>query len=122
MAVHAVDEAELRDLIPGVLAALVHRGADFATAKGAVQEALIRALERWPDRPPDDPKGWLITTAWRRFLDFTRSDTARRERESRAADEPPTGPAVSTDDTLQLYFLIVSRANPRRRAGSTGSR
>ena len=35
------DEAQLRDLIPGVLAALVHRGADFATAEDAVQEALV---------------------------------------------------------------------------------
>jgi DNA-directed RNA polymerase specialized sigma24 family protein len=45
MAVGAVDEAQLRDLIPGVLAALVHRGADFATAEDAVQEALVRAVE-----------------------------------------------------------------------------
>ena len=82
MAADAVDEAQLRDLIPGVLAALVHRGADFATAEDAVQEALIRAVETWPDQRPDDPKGWLITTAWRRFIDLTRSDTARRRRES----------------------------------------
>ena len=47
----AVDEAQLRDLIPGVLAALVHRGADFATAEDAVQEALIRAVETWPTAP-----------------------------------------------------------------------
>ncbi len=47
MVAGAVDEAQLRDLIPGVLAALVHRGADFATAEDAVQEALIRAFETW---------------------------------------------------------------------------
>jgi hypothetical protein len=39
MALGAVDEAQLRDLIPGVVAALVHRGADFETAEDAVQEA-----------------------------------------------------------------------------------
>ncbi|HYJ54980.1 MAG TPA: sigma factor, partial [Mycobacterium sp.] len=54
-----MDEAELRDLIPGVLAALVHRGSDFATAEDAVQEALIRAVEAWPTQRPDDLKGWL---------------------------------------------------------------
>jgi RNA polymerase sigma factor (sigma-70 family) len=107
MAADAVDEAQLRDLIPGVLAALVHRGADFATAEDAVQEALIRAIETWPTRRPDDPKGWLITTAWRRFLDLTRSDIARRDREVRVSDEPPSGPAESADDTLQLYFLCA---------------
>ena len=100
-----MDEAQLRDLIPGVLAALVHRGADFATAEDAVQEALIRAVETWPQQYPDDAKGWLITTAWRRFIDLTRSDAARHNRESRAADEPPPGPTESADDTLQLYFL-----------------
>src|SRR4051812_33413090 len=110
MAVGAVDEAQLRDLIPGVLAALVHRGADFATAEDAVQEALVRAVESWGPRSagyPDDPKGWLITTAWRRFIDLTRSDTARRRRESLVSDEPPPGPAASVDDTLHLYFLCA---------------
>ncbi|ALI27066.1 putative RNA polymerase sigma factor [Mycolicibacterium fortuitum] len=102
-----MDEAQLRDLIPGVLAALVHRGADFETAEDAVQEALVRACETWPSRPPDDPKGWLITTAWRRFLDHTRSDVARRNRETRVSAEPAAGPASDSDDTLQLYFLCA---------------
>ncbi|WP_099051704.1 RNA polymerase sigma factor [Mycobacteroides salmoniphilum] len=105
-----MDEVQLRDLIPGVLAVLVRRGADFATAEDAVQEALIRALQTWPSQRPDDPKGWLITTAWRCFVDIARSDTARRNRESGATDEPPLGPAASVDDTLQLYFLC---AHPR---------
>jgi RNA polymerase sigma factor (sigma-70 family) len=110
MAVGAVDEAQLRDLIPEVLAALVHRGADFATAEDAVQEALVRVFETWGTwsaEYPDDPKGWLITTAWRRFIDLTRSDTARRRRESVVSDEPPPGPAASVDDTLHLYFLCA---------------
>ncbi len=107
MAADAVDEAQLRDLIPGVLAALVHRGADFATAEDAVQEALIRAVETWPNHRPDDPKGWLITTAWRRFVDRIRSDTARHRRELEMSDEPPPGPTASVDDSLQLYFLCA---------------
>ncbi|WP_237571011.1 RNA polymerase sigma factor [Mycolicibacterium lacusdiani] len=103
----AVDEAQLRELIPGVLAALVHRGAEFAAAEDAVQEALIRALDAWPRRRPDDPKAWLITTAWRCFIDHTRSDVARRAREARLSDEPPPGPTESADDTLRLYFLCA---------------
>lgn len=110
-----MDEQQLRDLIPGVLAALVHRGADFATAEDAVQEALVRAWETWPSRRPDDPYGWLITTAWRRFLDLARSEAARRNRESRVSAEPAPGPAPSADDTLQLYFLC---AHPRLSASS----
>ena len=105
-----MDEAQLRELIPGVLAALVHRGADFATAEDAVQEALVRAFENWGTWSvefPDDPKGWLITTAWRRFVDLTRSDIARHRREVLVSDEPPPGPAASADDTLKLYFLCA---------------
>jgi predicted RNA polymerase sigma factor len=78
-------EAQLRELIPGVLAALVHRGADFATAEDAVQESLIRAVEVWPNQYPDDPKGWLITTAWRPI---------RRPHPIRHRPAPPRGPGI----------------------------
>ncbi|WP_166904817.1 RNA polymerase sigma factor [Mycobacterium sp. DL440] len=107
MDLDAAGEEQLRDLIPGVLAALVRRGADFATAEDAVQEALVRAWATWPDQRPDDPKGWLITTAWRRFLDLTRSEVARRNREVRVSAEPAAGPAPTVDETLQLYFLCA---------------
>ena len=110
MAADAVGEAQLRDLIPGVLAALVHRGADFTTAEDAVQEALVRAVETWPNQRPDDPKGWLITTAWRRFVDLTRSDTARHRREQRVSDEPSPGPTASADDTLEKVIGVIAIA------------
>ncbi|RWA18834.1 RNA polymerase sigma24 factor [Mycolicibacterium elephantis DSM 44368] len=103
----SADEAQLRDVIPSVLATLVRRGADFATAEDAVQEALVRAIETWPDQRPDDPKAWLIITAWRRFVDLSRADVARRRREARVSADPPPGPAPRTDDTLQLYFLCA---------------
>ena len=54
-----VDDVELRELVPQVLSVLVRRGADFATAEDAVQEALIRALAAWEDETPADPTGWL---------------------------------------------------------------
>ncbi|WP_460064088.1 RNA polymerase sigma factor [Streptomyces sp. YKOK-I1] len=102
-----MDEALLRSLTPNVLAVLVRRGADFAAAEDAVQDALVEAVRVWPDDPPRDPKGWLVTVAWRRFLDTTRADAARRRREERVDEEPTPGPAPSADDTLQLYFLCA---------------
>jgi RNA polymerase sigma factor (sigma-70 family) len=99
-----VNETLLRELIPAVTAVLVRRGADFATAEDAVQEALIRALATWPANEPADPKGWLITTAWRKFLDTARTENSRQDREARVVAEPLPGPAGETDDTLQLYF------------------
>src|SRR6266436_9798309 len=104
-----VDDVGLRELVPYVLSVLVRRGADFATAEDAVQEALIRALSAWGDELPVDPTGWLITVAWRAFLDMTRSDAARRDREVRFETEPPAGAIPTADDTLRLYFLC---ANP----------
>ncbi|WP_328308722.1 sigma-70 family RNA polymerase sigma factor [Streptomyces sp. NBC_00442] len=102
-----MDEALLRSLTPSVLTVLVRRGADFAAAEDAVQDALVEAVRAWPADPPRDPKGWLVTVAWRRFLDAARADSARRRREEAVDEEPAAGPAASADDTLRLYFLCA---------------
>lgn len=102
-----MNEALPRSLTPSVLAVLVRRGADFAAAEDAVQDALIEALRVWPADPPRDAKGWLVTVAWRKFLDARRADTARRRREHLVDEQPVPGPAPSVDDTLQLYFLCA---------------
>jgi RNA polymerase sigma factor (sigma-70 family) len=102
-----MDDAELRALVPHVLSVLARRGPDFATPEDAVQEALIRALTAWKDEAPADPTGWLVTVAWRVFLDTARSESARRDREVRSDTEPPTGAVPSDDDTLRIYFLCA---------------
>jgi RNA polymerase sigma factor (sigma-70 family) len=102
-----VDEALLRTLTPTVIGILGRRGADFAAAEDAVQEALVEALRVWPDDPPRDPQGWLVTVAWRRYLDAVRADSSRRRREALVDDEPAPGPGTEVDDTLQLYFLCA---------------
>jgi RNA polymerase sigma factor (sigma-70 family) len=102
-----VDEALLRTLTPTVIAVLVRRGADFAAAEDAVQDALVEALRVWPDNPPQDRKAWLVAVAWRKFLDAARADASRRRREQRVDEEPAPGPGTSVDDTLQLYFLCA---------------
>ncbi|MGW4395381.1 RNA polymerase sigma factor [Amycolatopsis nivea] len=102
-----MNEELLRELVPAVIGILVRRGADFASAEDAVQEALIRALDAWRDDPPRDPKAWLISAAWRRFLDATRSESSRRGREVAMDAEPQPGPASAVDDSLQLYFLCA---------------
>jgi RNA polymerase sigma factor (sigma-70 family) len=98
------DEALVRDLVPQVIGVLVRRGADFTAAEDAVQDALVAALRRWPTDPPRDPKAWLVTAGWRRFLDAARSETARTARERRGDAEPAGGPASGYDDTLELYL------------------
>jgi RNA polymerase sigma factor (sigma-70 family) len=102
-----MDEASLRVLVPAVISLLVRRGADFASAEDAVQEALVRALDVWPTDPPRDPKGWLVAAAWRRFIDQVRADDARRARELKVESEPATGAGTAVDDTLRVYFLCA---------------
>lgn len=107
-----MDETVLRNIVPGVITVLVRRGADFAAAEDAVQEALAETVRERPggEEPVRDAKGWLITVAWRKFLDATRADSARRAREERVEGQPAPGPVPAADDTLQLYFLCAHPA------------
>ncbi|MFF9547542.1 RNA polymerase sigma factor [Streptomyces albidoflavus] len=104
-----MDETVLRGIVPGVITVLGRRGADFAAAEDAVQEALAETVRerRGGEEPVRDAKGWLITVAWRKFLDATRADSARRAREERVEGQPAPGPVPAADDTLQLYFLCA---------------
>jgi RNA polymerase sigma factor (sigma-70 family) len=101
------DELPLRELTPAVIGVLVRRGIDFAAAEDAVQDALLQATLSWPEQQPADPRGWLVTVAWRKFLDAHRSEASRRDRERRVEFEPPPGPTETADDTLRLFFLCA---------------
>jgi RNA polymerase sigma factor (sigma-70 family) len=102
-----VDATALRRAIPEVVGILVRRGADFASAEDAVQSALVRALERSDLEGVRDIRAWLVTVAWRAFLDQVRSNAARTARQERLAAEPESGPVPQRDDTLALYFLCT---------------
>ena len=102
-----MNEARLRELVPAVIGILRRRGADFAAAEDAVQEALITALSAWEQETPTDPQAWLVTVAWRKFLDQVRAEDARRRREELLEDEPAPGPVSAADDSLQLFFLCA---------------
>jgi RNA polymerase sigma factor (sigma-70 family) len=106
-------EALLRDLAPQVLGALVRRYGGWETCEDAVQEALLAAATQWPkDGLPDNPKGWLITTASRRRIEMWRSESARTRREEAdfalSPAEHADVPAV--DDTLTLLLLCCHPA------------
>ncbi|GAA4520118.1 RNA polymerase sigma factor [Brachybacterium paraconglomeratum] len=102
-----MNEALLRELVPAVIGILRRRGADFAAAEDAVQEALIEALGSWAEDQPREPQGWLVTVAWRKFLNQVRAEDARHRREERTELAPGPGPATATDDSLALLFLCA---------------
>ncbi len=103
----------MRELAPQVLGALVRRFGDFDTCEDAVQEALLAAAIQWPAHGvPQNPKGWLVTVAFRRRTEMWRNESARRRREeavaSMAALDAETTPTA--DDTLTLMLLCCHPA------------
>jgi RNA polymerase sigma-70 factor (ECF subfamily) len=81
-----------------------------------VQDAFATALERWPrDGMPDNPGGWIVTTAKNRAIDRIRRDrTLARKTEllERLAELPTEEEDVSTipDERLALVFTCCHPA------------
>ena len=68
-------EQVFRDQWGRVLAALIGFLGDFELAEEAAQEAFAIAAERWPrDGVPDNPGGWLMTTARNRAINRIKRD------------------------------------------------
>ena len=99
----------LRELSPTVLGTVARRHQGFELCEDAVQEALLAASTQWPVQGvPENPKGWLVTVASRRWIEIWRSDTARRRREEMATDTTGSAGAPylsDVDDSLTLLFL-----------------
>ena len=68
-AIEAVWKIESTRLIAGI-ARVTH---DIGIAEELAQDALVVALERWPEEGiPDKPAAWLMTAAKRRAIDALR--------------------------------------------------
>jgi RNA polymerase sigma factor (sigma-70 family) len=97
-----------------VLATLIRVTGDLDLAQDAVQDAVVRALERWPhDGVPDNPRAWLTVTAKRRAIDLVRREAQRAGKEVEAVPllDPTAEPAeVVRDDLLRLIFTCCHPA------------
>jgi RNA polymerase sigma-70 factor (ECF subfamily) len=70
-----------------VLATLIRTFGEFELAEDALQDAIERALERWPrDGLPESPAAWLTTTAKRKALDRLRHRAIVRRTEPELVD------------------------------------
>jgi RNA polymerase sigma factor (sigma-70 family) len=97
-----------------VLATLIRVTGDIDLAQDAVQDAVVRALERWPrDGVPDNPRAWLMVTAKRRAIDIIRREAGRSGKEAEAMsflDPLPEPAEVVRDDLLRLVFTCCHPA------------
>ena len=82
-------------------------------AEEAVQEALLRALQRWPfSGVPDNPAGWLFLVARNTALDLVRHDEVVRNKLPLLATGEACDADSGTDDELALVFLCCHPALP----------
>ena len=101
-----------------VLATLVGILGDIELAEDAAQEAFAIAAERWPrDGEPDNPVGWLISTARNRAIDHIRRQRVLAEktkllaREFTVESEATVYESASfPDERLELIFTCCHPA------------
>lgn len=100
-----------------VLATLTRLTGSLDRAEDALGEAVLVALERWPEEGvPRKPAAWLTTVARRKALDTLRREAQRDEREALAMEELAADPdeplpyGVVQDDLLRLVFTCCHPA------------
>src|SRR5262249_36458454 len=101
---HAKIALVFREEVGRLTAAPVPMRGDFDEAEDLVQEALLAALEHWPQEGiPARPGAWLMTTARRKAIDRWRREAHYQELLARLAVEPAQPPG-EPDDRLRLIF------------------
>ncbi len=101
-----------------IIAVLIHMIRDVGLAEDFAQEALVAALEKWPQTDiPEKPGAWLMTTAKNRALDMLRrksmlerkhNELGREMDERMERDWKKISDAMDDDigdDMLRLVFI-----------------
>jgi RNA polymerase sigma-70 factor (ECF subfamily) len=118
---HAAINAVWRIESPRLIAGLARMVRDVGLAEELAQEALVTALERWPESGvPDNPGAWLMATAKHRAIDELRrrklitrkheglgreldADTVARQRDVVDSTDAALDDDIG-DDLLRLVF------------------
>jgi RNA polymerase sigma factor (sigma-70 family) len=116
--IHRAIDAVWRIESPRLIAGLARMVRDVSLAEDLAQDALVAALERWPESGiPDNPGAWLMAAAKHRAIDtFRRSKLLERKhqelgREVDALQEAAVAALESAiddhvgDDLLRLIFV-----------------
>jgi RNA polymerase sigma factor (sigma-70 family) len=114
---HSAIEAVWRIESARIIAGLTRIVRDVSVAEELAQDALVAALEKWPESGiPENPGAWLMGTAKHRAIDFLRRGTLAdrkhevlgREMVERQMEVPDLVSAVDDnigDDLLRLVFI-----------------
>jgi RNA polymerase sigma factor (sigma-70 family) len=116
-ATHRAIDAVWRIESARLIAGLTRIVRDLGLAEELAQDALVAALEQWPESGvPDNPGAWLMATAKHRAIDhFRRNERLRRRVENLGRDlanqkemgvpDPETLDDDIDDDLLRLIFM-----------------
>src|SRR5262249_26564089 len=92
---------------------------DVGLAEELAQDALVTALERWPESGvPDNPGAWLMATAKRRAIDELRRRRMRERKHEQIGRELDGAPAPDLDAALDddvgddMLRLIFTACHP----------
>ena len=115
---HRTIEAVWRIESPRLIGGLVRLVRDVGLAEDLAQDALIAALEQWPESGvPRNPGAWLMSTAKRRAIDLLRhrslaekkhEELGRETDENQRAVEDELAESIDDeigDDLLRLLFI-----------------
>src|SRR5918994_7704500 len=115
---HRAIDAVWRIESPKIIAGLTRMVRDVGIAEELAQDALVAALEQWPESGvPRNPGAWLMTTGKRRAIDLLRrkerlerkqTELGRELEIQQSLAEPELDAAIDDhigDDLLRLVFI-----------------
>ena len=112
---HRAIDAVWRIESPRLVAGLTGIVRNVGLAEDLAQDALVAALEQWPESGvPDNPGAWLMATAKHRAIDRLRRNTrldqkhqelGRAQQEMAMADLSTATDGDAQDDLLRLVFM-----------------
>ncbi len=113
---HGAIDAVWRIESPRLIAGLARMVRDVGLAEDLAQDALVAALERWPETGvPENPGAWLMATAKNRAIDMLRRRSLSERKHEEIGSTADTGGTVEEklvaaidddigDDLLRLVF------------------
>ena len=119
--IHRTIDAVWRIESPKLIASLARRVRDIGVAEDLAQDALLAALQQWPQSGiPDNPAAWLMTAARHRSIDYFRRQSLLQRKhqelgktlEARQDQTPDFDTALDDEVGDELLGLMFTACHP----------